>query len=99
MEKKKPHYQLSEIHRLITAGCWRFTHVARAGALDLGLDEAGTISLITGLSLSAFYKSMTSHNNHKIWQDVYHAPISDGRMAYIKITLLNDLVIVSFKEK
>lgn len=65
----------------------------------MGLDEAGAISLIAGLSLAAFYKSMTSHNDHKMWQDVYHAPISDGRLAYIKITLLNDLVIVSFKEK
>jgi hypothetical protein len=43
MEKKKPHYQISAIHQLITDGCWRFTHAARAGALDLGFDEAGTI--------------------------------------------------------
>jgi motility quorum-sensing regulator/GCU-specific mRNA interferase toxin len=99
MEKKKPHYPFSEIRRLIAADCWRFTHAARAGALGLGLDEAGVVTLIAGLSLATFYKSMTSHNDHKMWQDVYHAPVSDGRLAYIKLTVLNDLVIVSFKEK
>jgi motility quorum-sensing regulator/GCU-specific mRNA interferase toxin len=98
MEKKKQHYSLGVIRQLIKSGCWRFTHAARIGALGFGLDEAGAVAVVEGLSLGSFYKSMTSHADHKLWQDVYRVPIC-GRLAYVKLTVLDDLVVLSFKEK
>ena len=99
MEKKKPHYPLAQVHRLIISGNWRFTRVARTGALDLGLDTVGALAVVAGLTLDSFYKSMTSYADHNLWHDVYHAPITEGRLAYVKITIFEGLVVVSFKEK
>ncbi|HEY4112481.1 MAG TPA: type II toxin-antitoxin system MqsR family toxin [Rhizomicrobium sp.] len=45
------------------------------------------IAVIAALSRRNFYKSMTSLADHRIWQDVYHAPTPVRRDAYIKITL------------
>jgi motility quorum-sensing regulator/GCU-specific mRNA interferase toxin len=42
---------------------------------------------------------MTTHANHKIWQDVYHAPTPVGKIAYIKLTLKEGSVVIQFKEK
>jgi motility quorum-sensing regulator/GCU-specific mRNA interferase toxin len=47
-----------------------------------------------------FYKSMTTHADHTIWQDVYHATLKTGLVAYIKVTLReNGTVVIQFKEK
>lgn len=47
-----------------------------------------------------FYKSMTTHADHRIWQDVYHADLSSGLQAYIKLTLREKgSVVIQFKEK
>ena len=47
-----------------------------------------------------FYKSMTAHANHRVWQDVYHVPSSVG-VLYIKFTtdVLTEFLLLSFKEK
>ncbi|QEA11812.1 MULTISPECIES: type II toxin-antitoxin system MqsR family toxin [Comamonas] len=46
-----------------------------------------------------FYKSMTTHADHTLWQDVYHAPCPNGCMAYIKVTFRADgAVVLQFKE-
>lgn len=45
-----------------------------------------------------FYKSMTTHHNHRIWQDVYHAA-HEGRTLYIKIQDAGGYLLISFKEK
>ena len=45
-------------------------------------------------------KSMTTHADHRVWQDVYHAPCPNGRIAYIKLTLRPDgSVVIQFKEQ
>jgi motility quorum-sensing regulator/GCU-specific mRNA interferase toxin len=47
-----------------------------------------------------FYKSMTTHLSHAVWQDVYYAPLTHGRIAYIKLTLTAaGKVVIQFKEK
>ena len=47
-----------------------------------------------------FYKSMTTHADHRIWQDVYHADLNPGLQACIKLTLReNGSVVIQFKEK
>jgi len=45
-----------------------------------------------------FYKSMTTYADHRVWQDVYHAPCPNGKMAYIKLTLQDGAVVIQFKE-
>jgi hypothetical protein len=48
----------------------------------------------------AFYKSMTSYRDHRIWQDVYHVP-SEAGLLYIKFTAdaISEFLLLSFKEK
>ncbi len=45
-----------------------------------------------------FYKSMTTYADHRIWQDVYRTKISSGDEVYLKLTVIDDVLIVSFKE-
>jgi motility quorum-sensing regulator/GCU-specific mRNA interferase toxin len=40
---------------------------------------------------------MTTHANHKIWQDVYR-PTTQAGDVYLKLTVVDDLLIVSFKK-
>ena len=58
-------------------------------------DMVGVIAILTGRSL---YKSMTSHADHRVWHDVYHVETVKG-VVYLKLTIIEDLLIVSFKEK
>ena len=55
-------------------------------------------AIIMALSSANFYKSMTTHADHRIWQDVYHAKTSSGVEVYLKLTVIDDVLIVSFKE-
>ena len=55
--------------------------------------------MVLGLQAHNFYKSMTTHADHRVWQDVYHARCPNGRVAYIKLTLRDDgVVVIQFKE-
>jgi motility quorum-sensing regulator/GCU-specific mRNA interferase toxin len=49
------------------------------------------------LSPTDFYKSMTTHADHRIWQDVYRPSTTAGEV-YLKLTVVDDVLIVSFKE-
>lgn len=40
---------------------------------------------------------MTTHANHRIWQDVYRPKTAVGQV-YLKLTIIQDVLIVSFKE-
>ena len=72
---------------------------ARSGALELGIsDLAGMCAVVMSLTSANFYKSMTTHADHRIWQDVYHAKTSSGAEVYLKLTVIDDVLIVSFKE-
>lgn len=50
------------------------------------------------LTASHFYKSMTAHADPRIWQDVYRTHTAHGDEVYLKLTVLDDVLIVSFKE-
>lgn len=97
MEKKTAHCPLPVIKRLIHAGKVRTTHTARVGASELGLDYAGMLAVVAALKLADFYKSMTTHADHTIWQDVYRPATSVGDV-YLKLTVVDDVLVVSFKE-
>ena len=53
--------------------------------------------LVMALTSTDFYKSMTTHAEHTVWQDVYR-PSTQAGDVYLKITVIDDLLIVSFKE-
>ena len=71
MEKKIPHCPLPMVKNLVDAGQVRTTSTARIGASELGLDFPGMLAVILALTPADFYKSMTTHHDHTIWQDVY----------------------------
>ena len=101
MEKKKPHYALSEVQRVVEErGVNAFTATALSGAVVLGLSYEQAVAVVLGLKQKDLYKSMTTNGDHKIWQDVYHATLKTGLVAYIKVTLReNGTVVIQFKEK
>ena len=97
MEKHRPHCPLPEIQRLIDAGQVRATLSALAGGAALGLDFDGILDVVSALTLADFHKSMTTHADHRVWQDVYRPSTPVGEV-YLKLTVIDDLLIVTFKE-
>ena len=97
MEKAKPHCALSVVKALVEKGKVSSTRSALMGAAALGLDFEGIVAVILSLTPADFYKSMTTHSNHRVWQDVYR-PTMDAGEIYIKLTVIDDVLIVSFKE-
>lgn len=98
MEKRKAHYSLATVKQLIGAGRVRFTVTAVAGGAQMGFDVQDMLDVVVNLTNRNLYKSMTSHADHTVWQDVYHVT-ARRRVVYLKLTIVEDLLIVSFKEK
>jgi len=71
VEKRSPHCQLSVVKTLIEGGKVRSTFSAIAGGAALGFDLKGILAVVLALTPRDFYKSMTTHADHRIWQDVY----------------------------
>ncbi|OFZ67409.1 MAG: motility quorum-sensing regulator MqsR [Betaproteobacteria bacterium RBG_16_56_24] len=100
MEKRAPHYRLQEILAIVSArGLGVFTATAAFNAAAMGLSEIQAIAIVMTITRAMFYKSMTTHNDRRKWQDVYHVPCPDGKTAYIKLTLQAGVVVIQFKEK
>jgi motility quorum-sensing regulator / GCU-specific mRNA interferase toxin len=55
------------------------------------------LDIVIALTSRDFYKSMTTYADHTLWQDVYRPVIKVGGV-YLKLTVVDDLLIVSFKE-
>jgi motility quorum-sensing regulator/GCU-specific mRNA interferase toxin len=98
MEKKTPHTRLHLVQALVAEGKVRATNTAMNGADELGLTFDGMCDAIKGLKMSDFFKSMTTYNDHTVWQDVYRPTLACG-VFYLKLTVSNGVLIVSFKEK
>jgi len=97
MEKGSPHCKLSVVKGMIEAGKVRSTMSALAGGAALGFDFDGIVGVVNALSPADFYKSMTTHGDHRVWQDVYRPTTPAGEI-YLKLTVIDDVLIVSFKE-
>ena len=97
MEKRSPHCQLSVLKALIEEGKVRSTFSALAGGAALGFDFQGIVAVVLALAPKDFYKSMTTHADHRVWQDVYR-PTTPAGEVYLKLTVVQDVLIVSFKE-
>ena len=99
MEKGAPHCKLPVVKALIELDKVKATASAFNGARELGINDlAGMCAVVMSLTAADFYKSMTTHADHQIWQDVYHARTANGAEVYLKLTVIDDLLIVSFKE-
>lgn len=101
MEKRRPHYDLNRIKELFQIGSSRLvTGTALDHAAELHLYRADIVECVLELTHREFYKSMTSHHDHRLWQDVYH-PTFRERQLYVKIQISPDgkAVVVQFKAK
>ena len=81
----------------VEAGKVRATHSARLGATALGMEVSDMLAVVMTLTPADIYKSMTTHADHKVWQDVYR-PSTPAGDVYLKLTVIDDVLIVSFKE-
>ena len=97
VEKATPHCKLSFVKALVGVGHVRTTRSAREGAVALGLDFDGMLAVVMALTSADFRKSMTTHADHRVWQDVYR-PMTPAGEVYLKLTVIDDVLIVSFKE-
>ena len=99
MEKGSPHCKLSVVKALIEADGVKATASAFNGARDLGINDlAGMCAVVMSLTSTDFFKSMTTHADHRIWQDVYRTSTANSADVYLKLTVIDDVLIVSFKE-
>lgn len=101
MEKRRPHYPLRDLKVAIKQlGADAFTKTAVDNGRAMGLTVADMLAVIDGLTQAAnFYKSMTTHADSSVWQDVYHADTPTGTVAYIKLTQAGGRLVVQFKER
>ena len=97
MEKRTPHCKLAVVRSLVAAGKVRTTVSALAGGAALGFGFEEIIGVVAALTPRDFYKSMTTHADHRVWQDVYRPKTPAGGV-YLKLTVIDDVLIVSFKE-
>ena len=97
MEKRTPHCKLAVVKAMCAAGQVRSTMSALAGGADMGFDFDGIVGVVMALTPADFHKSMTTHADHRIWQDVYR-PTTPAGEVYLKLTVIDDVLIVSFKE-
>jgi motility quorum-sensing regulator/GCU-specific mRNA interferase toxin len=102
MEKRKPTYDLAAIKAAIGAAeTLSITTSALRDALGLGFDRGGIAKVIQTIERHMFYKSMTTHADHRVWQDVYHVPVENGPTLYVKFqaNVVTEFAVMSFKEK
>jgi motility quorum-sensing regulator/GCU-specific mRNA interferase toxin len=67
MEKGTPHYKLPSVRALVEAGRVRATASAFDGARGLGISDLdGMCSVVLKLASADFYKSMTTHADHRV---------------------------------
>ncbi len=101
MEKRTPHYSLTEIQAEVAKrGVLAFTRTALDNGRAMGLSVQEMAEVVCSMTLANFYKSMTTYHDHTAWQDVYHAIISSNKIAYIKVSNPEGRgPVIQFKEK
>jgi motility quorum-sensing regulator/GCU-specific mRNA interferase toxin len=102
MEKSKPHYSLPDIQSEVSRrGAGAFTRTALKNGRAMGLTVSQLMEVVCGLRRGDFCKSMTTHADHTVWQDVYHATAPFGKVAYVKVTGADDgnPPVIQFKEQ
>lgn len=102
MEKRKPTYDLEAVKAAIgSARTLAITTTALMNAASLGFDRNGIATVIQTITRSMFYKSMTTYNDRRVWQDVYYVPTENGLTLYVKFqaNVVTQFTVMAFKEK
>lgn len=100
MEKRVMTYDLKAIKLTFsTIKKLRVTATALRDARAMGFSQQDMVDAIQQLKRKDFVKSMTTHTDHRIWQDVYNTELKDYQL-YIKFQV-DEMghFIISFKEK
>ena len=98
MEKRRPHYNLALIlAQMKSVEDMNLTLSAEQGIRIAGMTRSEALEVIRQLNGANFYKSMTTYQSHKVWQDVYHAKWRE-KMLYVKFQQTDEYFIISFKE-
>ena len=101
MEKRKPTYDLQAFKAAFASvDGLNVTGTAVRSAAALGFDREAIVAALQTMQRPHFYKSMTSHADHRLWQDVYHVPSAAGTL-YVKFTadVVTEFLLLSFKGK
>lgn len=99
MEKRTAHYPLDRIKSLVKKGAVYATGTAlRDAKSTLDYEFEDMLYVVENLEAGDLYKSMTTGFDNRLWQDVYHYPAQEG-IIYIKLQIVSEVVIISFKEK
>ncbi|MCU7247645.1 type II toxin-antitoxin system MqsR family toxin [Pseudomonas koreensis] len=101
MEKNTPHYNLAVIKEDVRRlGRKAFTKTAEKAGEELGFSIKEMQEVVFQLHSTMLYKSMTTYNDHRVWQDVYYVH-SQGLEIYIKVTYrpAGGPPVISFKER
>ncbi|TWB09318.1 motility quorum-sensing regulator/GCU-specific mRNA interferase toxin [Nitrospirillum amazonense] len=100
-DKRKPTYDLEAFKAAFASvDKLNVTGTALRTAAGLGFGRTEIVATIQTMQRQQFYKSMTAHADHRVWQDVYHVP-SDAGVLYVKFTAdaVTEFLLLSFKEK
>ena len=100
MEKRTPTYDLAGFRKEFSSvRALRMTRTAQNTTLLLGMTLQDVVQVVQCMTRGHFYKSMTSHGDHRIWQDVYRVPWA-SLVLYVKLTVDDrGRLILSMKEK
>lgn len=98
MEKGTAHYPLRHVKALLLAGKMEMTFAAYSHAAMMGLRWLGVRDILARLEPADFYKSMTTYEDHRVWQDVYR-PVTPHGALYVKLTVTDEVLVVSFKPR
>ncbi len=98
MEKLTAHYALAEILlQMQSVEDLNLSVSASTGIRMCGLSNREALAIVRALTRKNFYKSMTTHADHRVWQDVYHGHFQ-GIVLYIKFQKIENFFVISFKE-
>lgn len=101
MEKRRPTYDLDAFKTAMTApNGLAIAKVALLNAAALGFSRADIVATIASMERKHFVKSMTSHDDHREWQDVYAVP-AQGLAICTKFRgdVVTEFRVLSFKER
>jgi motility quorum-sensing regulator / GCU-specific mRNA interferase toxin len=100
-DKRKPTYDLDAFKTTFNSlKKLAVTGRALRSAAVLGFGRSEIVDTIQTMRRGHFYKSMTAHADHQLWQDVYHVPSPVGTL-YVKFSadVVTQFLLLSFKEK
>src|SRR5579864_5682635 len=100
MEKKVPSHNLEAIKATFShINKLRMSSTALRTAREMGFSREDMVNTIQQLKRKDFVKSMTTYNDHKIWQDVYNTQFN-AYVLYVKFQKDSEgYFIISFKKK